>query len=53
MKLQLTVIVALLFFGLVFSVPVRAQSVAIVMPSDVRGAYDVNPLLNSNYTGKG
>ena len=53
MKLQLTVIVALLLFGLVFTVPVRAQSVTPLTPSDLRGAYDVNPLLNAGYTGKG
>jgi len=53
MKLQLTVIVALLVFGLVFTVPVRAQSVTPLTPSDLRGAYNVNPLLNAGYTGKG
>jgi subtilase family serine protease len=53
MKLQLTVILALLLFGLVFSVPVKAQNAAGVTPSDLRGAYDVNPLLNAGYTGKG
>jgi len=53
MKLQFVVVVALLFSSLVFFVPVRAQNVAPVAPSDVRGAYDVNPLLNAGYTGKG
>jgi subtilase family serine protease len=55
MKLQLTVIVALLFFGLLFSLPVRAQVSAsrYRTPFDIRAAYDVNPLLQSGYTGKG
>jgi len=32
---------------------VRAQSAGPFTPRDIRAAYDVDPLLNSGYTGKG
>jgi subtilase family serine protease len=38
--------------GIILLVPVRAQEIRLT-PTDIRAAYDVNPLLESGYTGKG
>lgn len=53
MKLALRVVVAVFFISIVLLTPIRAQRAPPLTPSDIRAAYDVNPLLQSGYTGKG
>jgi subtilase family serine protease len=53
MKSRLLTIVVICVIGLMFLLPIRAASVVTLTPSDLRAAYDVNPLLQSGYTGKG
>jgi subtilase family serine protease len=45
------VVVVVLFLSIALLPPVRAQ--ASLRPSDIRAAYDVDPLIQSGYTGKG
>jgi subtilase family serine protease len=51
----MTVAVAFFLIGVIVLIPVRAQisSSSYRTPFDIRAAYDVNPLLQSGYTGKG
>jgi subtilase family serine protease len=53
MTSTLQVMTVLFVICTVFSVPVSAQTANWLTPSDVRTAYDVAPLIQSGYTGKG
>jgi len=53
MTSRLLTIVVICMIGLMLLVPIRAASVVPLTPDDLRAAYDVNPLLQSGYTGKG
>ncbi len=53
MKTRFKAVLIILFIVTVLSAPVKAQNVNPLTPYDIRAAYDVNPLLQSGYTGKG
>lgn len=53
MKSILTVALAVTLITIALVSPAKAQSVTILSPLDIRAAYDLNPLLQSGYTGKG
>ncbi len=53
MKYRLLTIFVICIIGFMVLLPARAASVVPLTPNDLRAAYDVNPLLQSGYTGKG